>query len=390
MNPRERINFVLEGKIPDRIPVTLFILDEGHFLKQVYPNIITNDNIANKFRVIDLQRELKADIHLRLWKGCMPVWMFGGGFNTEIETDTWKIEKNIIKIPKNEKTITTVRTPAGSLSQEFTIAEIGPGTFHYACTKKPVKDIRDLEILENFEPVIDKGHASYIKSVVSKVKDYLGEDGVISMWISGGVFNHASHLIDLNDLYMLFLTDYAFYQRLMDFCFKRLKPYIDAAAETQIDIINIGGNVAGGFVGRNIFEKYILPFEKKIIDYIKNKGLKTLYHNCGQIMALLESYKDLGVDIIEPFSPPPNLGDGNLLEAKKSSEGKYIICGNIDQINVIQNGSKELIEKKVQEAASIGKPGGRFILQPSDFLEYNTPVENVRAYIKAGKKYGKY
>jgi len=390
MNSRDRINLVLNGKIPDRVPVTLFILDEGHFLKQVYPDIALNDYINNNLKVIDIQRNLGADIHLRLWKGCMPVWMFGGGFNTETTTDTWMLQKEITKTTESEKTISKVKTPAGSLSQEFTIAEIGPGTFHYACTKKPVNDTKDLEILENFEPPISEEYQGNLNNIVSKVKDYLGNDGVISMWVSGGVFNQASHFIDINTLYMIFLTDNDFYNRLMEFCLNRLKPYINAAEKAGVDIINVGGNVAGGFLGRNVFEKYIMPYEKSLIEYIKNQGLKTLYHNCGQIMELLEPYKEMGPDIIEPFAPPPSLGDGNLEKAKEMSEGMFTIIGNLDQVNVLQKGSLELIEEKVKEACLFGKPGGRFILQPSDFLEYGTPVENVSHYVKAGKKYGIY
>ena len=31
MNSRERFLAVLDGKMPDRVPVTLFIADQGHF-----------------------------------------------------------------------------------------------------------------------------------------------------------------------------------------------------------------------------------------------------------------------------------------------------------------------------------------------------------------------
>ncbi|MCL4415628.1 MAG: hypothetical protein M1365_02835 [Actinobacteria bacterium] len=390
MNSRERIMIVLDGKIPDRVPVTLFIHDEGHFLKQVYPDIGINDYIANKYRVVDLQRDLGADIHIRLWGGCMPLWMVSGGFNTEIQTDNWKVEKQTVKDSKSEKTIATVKTPAGILHQESVIAKIHPGTFHYSCTIKPLKELEDLEILEKYEPKISDAYPNQIKNIVSKVKDYLGQDGVISIWVASGIFNHASHILDLADLYMLFLSDYEFYKRLMDYSFNRIKPYIDAIAQTEVDIINVGGNAAGGFVGRSIFEKYILPYEKKFIGYIKGKGLKTLYHNCGQIMSLVESYKELGADIVESFAPPPNLGDGDLKKAKEISDGIFTIIGNIDQVNVIQNGSIKLVDEKVRQACTIGKPGGKFILQPSDFLEYGTPLENVRAYVETGKKYGKY
>jgi hypothetical protein len=37
-----------------------------------------------------------------------------------------------------------------------------------------------------------------------------------------------------------------------------------------------------------------------------------------------------------------------------------------------------------------GKPGGKFIMQPVDFLEYGTPLENVRAYVETALEYSAY
>ena len=48
-----------------------------------------------------------------------------------------------------------------------------------------------------------------------------------------------------------------------------------------------------------------------------------VYHNCGEIMSLVESYKSLGAKVVEPFSPIP-LGDANLQKAKELVNGEYV------------------------------------------------------------------
>ncbi len=106
-------------------------------------------------------------------------------------------------------------------------------------------------------------------------------------------------------------------------------------------------------------------------------------------MELINSYKELGSDIVEPFSPPP-LGDGNLKEAKEKSEAKFIIIGNVDQVNILKNGSIDLVKKITEETIKIGKKGGRFILQTADYLEYGTPIKNIEAYVETGIKYSEY
>ena len=134
----------------------------------------------------------------------------------------------------------------------------------------------------------------------------------------------------------------------------------------------------------------MLTDEKKLISFIKDKDKKVLYHNCGQIMDLVESYTKLGADIIESFSPPPLLGDTDLAKAKELSKGKYIIIGNIDQVNVIKDGSPSIIRQNIKETLKAGKPGGRFILQPSDFLNVGEVTIEAVQNIPAGKEFGSY
>jgi hypothetical protein len=107
-------------------------------------------------------------------------------------------------------------------------------------------------------------------------------------------------------------------------------------------------------------------------------------------MNLVESYRDLGVVSVEPFSPPP-LGDvADLSEAKKRSGGEYIILSGIDQVNVLQKGTVDETKRVTEEAMKTGKEGGKFIMQPADFLEYGTPVENVEAYVETALQFAAY
>jgi len=39
MTSRQRFLKVFRGELPDRVPVTLFLADQGHFLNQVYPDV---------------------------------------------------------------------------------------------------------------------------------------------------------------------------------------------------------------------------------------------------------------------------------------------------------------------------------------------------------------
>ncbi len=389
VTPRERLLKVINGEIPDRVPVSLFIHDEGNFLKQVCPELNLDNPFGCKLKLIDFEKEIGLDIILRMLHGMTPFWISYGGLNTETQTANWEV--SLKEYEKGESLVKSylIKTPKKELLQEFSISEIAPGTFSYACTKKPIRNIEDLEVAIKYEPPMNRDYPEKVKDMVTKVKAYLGNYGITSVWVPGGSFNAASNLINLDMLYSLFLTDKIFFEKLMGFCIKRTFPFIEAICNSGVDTVSIGGNVPGGFLGPKIYEEYALPYEKKYIEFAKSKGVKTIYHNCGQIMGLIDSYKKLGSDIVEPFSPPP-LGDGDLKEAKEKANGKFVIIGNVDQVNVLQKGSTNLVREVTKKTVEIGKTEGKYILQSADYLEYDTPMDNVKAYIETGIKYGRY
>jgi len=390
MTSRERFLKVFNGGIPDRVPVTLFVQDQGHFLNQMYPDIDPWDFLRLQLKVVELQKQLGCDVFVRLLFGINdPLSIHMGGLNVDQQTENWEVHTKEIKDGPTLIIRSTIRTPDGVLTQDFSIHEIRKGTYMYACTKKPIEKPSDLDIAIKYEPTMRSDYKNKAKKIIKTVKEAVGEDGIVGTWTPHGPFNNASLLIKEELLYMLFLIDYDFYERLMNFAMERILDYTRAIDEAGPDVHCIGGNVPGGFLGKETYEKYILPFEKKYITIVQENGTPAMYHNCGQIMNLVESYKKLGIRIVEPFSPPP-LGDADLKKAKEIVNGEYIILGGVDQVNVIQKGTIDQVKKATEETVKIGKPGGKFILQSADFLEYGTPVENVKAFIETGKQYGEY
>ncbi len=167
----------------------------------------------------------------------------------------------------------------------------------------------------------------------------------------------------------------------MNYASERIIDYTRAIDAAGVDVHCVGGNAPGGFLGKRFYDEYILPYEKRYIDIVQENGTPGMYHNCGEIMNLVESYKDLGVRIVEPFSPPP-LGDADLGKAKELVGNDYVMVGGVDHVNIIQKGTIDQIRQVTEETIKIGKPGGNFILQTADFLEYDTPEEHVAAFVQ--------
>jgi uroporphyrinogen-III decarboxylase len=376
--------------MPDRVPVTLFLCDGGHFLNQLYPEIDPWDHEQAQLKVIEIQKQFGADVFVRMLYGVNdPLFIHMGGLNVTLETENWEVKTEEITHGNTRIQRSVIRTPSGTLTQDFSTTEVRPGTFVFACSKQPIVDEADLDMAVRYEPRMPSWWKEQVKRRVERIKTALGEDGILGTWTPHGPFNNASLLIDIDVLYSLFRTNYPFYERLMNFAMERILDYTAAIDEADPDVHCVGGNVPGGFLGKVNYDRYILPFEKKYLEFVQRNGRPAMYHNCGQVMKLVESYKQLGVRIVEPFSPPP-LGDADLAKVKEIVHGDYVILSGIDQVNLLQGGTVDEVKRITEKTMRIGKPGGGFIMQPVDFLEYGTPVENVHAYVRTAMEYAHY
>ncbi|MGZ8437850.1 MAG: uroporphyrinogen decarboxylase family protein [Candidatus Limnocylindrales bacterium] len=392
MTPRQRFKAVLRGDLPDRVPVTLFIQDQGHFINQMYPQLDPWDATTIQLKVIELSRQFGADVFVRLLFGTLDPfqWMFFGGLNVSEQSDSWEVRTEETNDGRTTLRRSQIRTPGGTLRQEFSIDEIRPGTLMYACTEKPVRTMADLELVRRYEPGMPAWWPAAVHDRIAPIRAAVGDDGIVGCWSPHGPFNMASLLIDEQDLYAMFYTDPDFYRELMEVSLARVADYTRAIDAAGIDVHLIGGNVPGGFLGRRNYEQHVLAYERRQVQLAQANGTPAIYHNCGQIMQLVESYKGLGVVGVEPFSPPPQLGDADLALVKELVGSAYVVVGGVDQVLVIQSGSVDDVRRATERTMEMGKPGGRFILQNADFLEYGTPPENVEAFVQTAIEHAGY
>ncbi len=383
MTSRERLLNALNGKPVDRTPVTLFIQEQGHFIAQINPDEDPEEFTKNNKFIADYQRKLGLDVHVRMlfFNPHAPIYFHQNLLNFHVETPEWQIETTKTVNDNTTHFNQVITTPKGVLTQEFTCCELTPKTFVYACTKKPINGPEELAIAAEFEPGTSPEMAAEMKKNAQELKEYVGEDGIVSAWSNGGLFNNVSGIIDHTLLYTIFLTDPDYYKDLMAFAKKRVYEFTDAIIDSGVDAICFGGNVAGGFLGGRMFEQYIMPYERDYAAYIHSRGVPTVYHNCGQIMNLVPAYTKMGVTNVEPFSPVP-LGDGDLEKVAQQVNGEFSVTGGIDQVNVIQMGTVEQVEKAVEETLEKAKALPHFILQSADFLSWETPLENVEAFAR--------
>ncbi|MDD3818678.1 MAG: uroporphyrinogen decarboxylase family protein [Actinomycetota bacterium] len=380
MSGRERILAVLKGEIPDKVPVGLFVQEE--YLAWFFPKKKEVDRVID---AVECSRILEFDLLARDRTFETPYFM-------KKSYPNWEVDEEIKTDGGNMYRIIKIGTPEGTLQQ----IEAAPyeeriiSGIHFSTIEYLIKNSRDFEAFSKFVPGIDSATLIEMRERAAFSKKIIGELGLSVPWGWGGVFNQAATYRDIQELLVDAYLNYEFYQAYMDKMAELIVENNTALADTDFQCIGIQGNIANSaMVGAEFFDKYILPYEKRLVQAIKDAGKFTLYHNCGKAKVLQKSYIKMGLDVWETVAPSPQ-GDNDLKEAKELIGDSIVLSGNIDQVNFLKKASLKEIEDEVTRIMSIGKPGGRYIFAASDYLEKGTPLENVKKVIEVARREGKY
>ncbi len=380
MNSRQRLMTVLEGHIPDRVPVAPFVQDE--YLSYYYPRKRHVDRVID---ALELARELDFDLIAKHRK-------FETAHFLKKSFPNWELSRSAYRENGMQVTQTTIATPVRVLKQEVVTPESGVATsgVHATIRKHLLSSAKDIEVFMEYVPPPDDETIREMHDAAREWRTLMGDDGILAPWGWAGVFNAAADLRGIENLMMDPYLDEDLYRELMD-CITNLQcSYNQHLAETAIECVGIQAHMANsGTVSAAYYRDYVLPYEKKLVSAIHTAGKKTVFHNCGPAGTLYPCYRELGMTLWETVSAEPQ-GDNDLAKAKAELGDAVCLLGNLDQINFLKKASPEEVDAATRRIVSIGKPGGRYIFSTSDFLEKHTPLENVKAMIKAAREAGGY
>lgn len=184
--------------------------------------------------------------------------------------------------------------------------------------------------------------------------------------------------------------DPIFYEGKLNRAIEYARGVLDVLEQIQPDLCQIGGLLAqGNYVGPNVYRDYILQFDRRYIEEVHKRGMRTVYHNCGFSRNLLELYRELGTDAFESFPPPPT-ADGDITHVKAVLGGETVLFGNIDNVHLLREGSPDEVAEVVKQTVLVGKEGGKFVLSTADEVFPDTPIENLEAMVQAALDHGRY
>jgi len=380
MTSRERILTVLQGGLPDRVPVAPFIQEE--YLAWVYPGRRHLDRVDT---VVELSRELAFDVITKHNRFMTPPFMRRDHLN-------WRVRRETAREEALWVTRVEITTPDRTLTQESAVPDAGVATqgLMSATRKHLLETPDDIASFIRWLPALDAETAQAMRETAAGWRRAVGDLGINAPWGWAGVFNYASDLWGIENLMVAPYTDEALYHALMEALTIHMAAYNLPLVEGGADAIGLQGHIANArSVSPDYFMSFVYPYEKRLIDAIHGAGAFTVYHNCGCARAFYPCYRELGMTLWETVSEPPQ-GDNDLAEAKSVMGDRVCLLGNLDQLRFLKTATPAEVDAKARAIVRLGKPGGRYLFAASDFLENNTPLENVQAMLRAAEAEGAY
>lgn len=172
-----------------------------------------------------------------------------------------------------------------------------------------------------------------------------------------------------------------------EFALTKLQAYLDSQPD---EIVFQGSSSSLSIMSPTLYRKYNLPFLKKATEMCKEAGVISHAHVCGRSREVVKmNYQETELMVQEPLERAPG-GDVDLAEVKEKYGDRLALKGNVNTFQTLCKGSPDAVRQEVKDCIEAAAEGGGFILSTGDQVAGDTPIENLEAFVEAGKEFGLY
>jgi uroporphyrinogen decarboxylase len=203
---------------------------------------------------------------------------------------------------------------------------------------------------------------------VSYFRELLGSEFPIIGWIEGALAETAD-LSGVSETMMNMIMEPDMVKDIQRICLQTAKDFAAAQIKAGSNIMGVGDAVCSQ-ISLEMYDEFCLPLHQELFEFIHSQGALVKLHICGNITHLLPSLAKTGIDILDIEWMV------DMAETHRAMGPEVMICGNIDPVSVIMEGSKELIKEKYLETES-KIPRENWIMMGGCEIPPATPVGNM-------------
>ncbi len=322
----------------------------------------------------------------------MPVTLFGAGMWSinnwgstfeGLATDAEKMTQMLVDM--SEKLQSDI-VYAGSGYNNFHTAALG-GKVKYPETGAPeleeafIRSEEDLAKL-NIEDIDKDETISTVIDTLRRTKETIGNKYVVTM-TAWGPFTNGARIFGEEHMMRATFKRPALVEKILDFATELLiHLYEPIVNDGTLEVISLADPTASGdMISKKQFERFALPYLKRFTDWATSKNVHTLLHVCGNTTDRLDLFPLTGASCISVDHKT------DIAKAKEVLYGKMCFAGNVNPVDVMLQGSVELVENTCKQIIDIVGGDGAFVLMPGCDIPPHIPYENITKFIQTAKKW---
>lgn len=247
-----------------------------------------------------------------------------------------------------------------------------------------LKDLSEIDSLHMPDPQKDGRIGEWLETT-QRLMDMIGDHVFIMGRADQGPFSLLALLRGAQNLMLdLMIKDEATIRRALEWATEAHLRFARAQLELGAHATSMGDAYAGpNLISPVLYRKFGFPYEKKV-----TKGLKDLkgayaIHICGNATKIVEDMGKTGADILELDWKT------NMADARKVVPENVVLMGNINPSDPMFLGEPETVLAQARDII-VGTKGKGVILSSGCALGEGTKPENMRALVESAKLYGTY
>lgn len=189
-----------------------------------------------------------------------------------------------------------------------------------------------------------------------------------------GPWTLSYHLHGIQDFLIKIITDPQTLQRFLDVLSGVTVLFAHAQMDAGADIICIADHATGDLVSGATYRDFLLPVHQKLTQMI---GCPTVLHICGDTLDRLSYISESGFDCFHFDSK---------VDAQRAVEeigGRISLMGNVNNPDILLHGTPNQVEEQTIYAAEAGVR----IVGPECAIPLTTPLENLKAIVRAARQF---
>ncbi len=214
------------------------------------------------------------------------------------------------------------------------------------------------------------------------IKKYFGNAVFVRGNCDQAPFSLASMMRSPEEWMMDLLINDEYVIKLLDYCADISGQFIRLMAETGVNMVSNGDSPAGpDMISPEMYRKYALPYERRMVEIAHELKLPYLLHICGNTNAILQDMIKTGANALE-LDYKTDIG-----KVHEICKNNITLFGNIDPSGIITLGTPGQVEEQVKQLLAIYKDSPRIVINAGCALPAITPSENIKRLVSVTKDY---